>query len=29
MARKKVLVDGDVIAYRSAFSAKDKSLREA
>lgn len=29
MARKKVLIDGDVIAYRSAFSAKDKSLREA
>lgn len=29
MAKKKVLIDGDVIAYRSAFSAKDKSLEEA
>lgn len=29
MSKKKVLIDGDVIAYRSAFSAKDKSLEEA
>lgn len=29
MARKKVIIDGDVIAYQAAFSAKDKSLEEA